>query len=243
MRLKTSCALLAFTAALGVSDCRLPEADRIDPTGTTGPSPVPAVDSLSTPFVPALWSDTFTDDSVTLTWSTLPTTTRLCVLERSDDDTLNFHVIASPATVSRSYVDVGLKQIFVPYYYRLQIVYDDGARTSRAVFRLYLDPKRPISVHPLHRSAQCVALQWMFKGNICQAFSITRTQDEGPPAVLATVPAGTRMFTDSTLETRSAYTYRITALTKSQAGPPSLPLTIGYVEDPVSGVTEWRRID
>ncbi len=236
------CTWLALTAGFCLAACRLPEADRIDPTGTTGPSPVSTVDSLASPFVLALHADSFTDDSVTLTWTRLPATSRLCLLERSDLDTLSFRAIAAPSPLATSFVDVGFKQIFVPYFYRLRVT-DDGARTSSAMFRLYLDPMRPISVHPVHVSSQSVMLQWVFKGNICQGFAITRASDFQSANLIAVVPAGARSFTDTTIVTESVYTYQITTRTKSQAGLPSLPVKIRYLEDPSTGVSEWRRVN
>jgi hypothetical protein len=184
----------------------------------------------------------FSEDEVNLGWADTDSTRTSYFVERKDADTSEYVVLAELSPWVKEYSDGGVKQILHSYYYRISAMKGASEKTNSEATQLYLNPRRPLSVRPIHISPDSVMLQWNFTGNISAGFLVQRSSNGIDYLTYGTTPRDQLTFTDSNLDTTQTYYYRAFTLTLYSMGPSSVPLRVGYSLNPMYGRFQWMVI-
>jgi hypothetical protein len=184
----------------------------------------------------------FSEDKVHLAWADTDSTRTSYFVERKDADTSQYVVLAELSPWVRGYSDGGVKQILRPYYYRVSAVKGASEKNYSNPAQLYLNPRRPLSVRPIHISPDTVMLQWNFTGNISAGFLVQRSFNGIDYLTYGTTPRDQLTFTDPNLDTTQTYYYRAFTLTHYTMGPSSVPIRVGYSLNPMYERFQWMVI-
>ena len=213
------------------------------PSNPLGPATGDTVSSTSLPGLIVVRFLSFSEDTVHLAWTDTDTTRSSYFVERQDADGAPWILLAERGSTTRDYTDGGVKQILHPYMYRISAVKGWSERVYSKPAQLYLNPRRPLSVRPLHLSPQSVMLQWNFTGNISTGFLVQRSLDGTDYMDLGITPRDQLTFTDTGLDTTKAYYYRAFTLTHYAMGPSSAPIRVAYTLNPMYGTYQWMAVD
>lgn len=184
----------------------------------------------------------FTEDLVELSWCDTDSMRISYYVERKDAETSQYVVLAELSPWMKVYSDGGIKQVLHPYYYRISAVNGSSEKVYSNTIQLYLNPRRPLSVRPIHVSSSSVMLQWNFTGNISEGFLVQRSLDGNNYENIGSTPKGQLEYIDDDLDTTNKYFYRAFTLTKYDIGPSSLPIKVGYCFNPMYQEEIWMQV-
>ena len=235
-----SSSFLIFTSLLFLFACREPV------TGPTNPKNAGSTDSPTSSVTDSgsivVRLVSINEDETRMEWYDTDSTRTSYIVERSDQDSSHYIVLAELGPWIKEYSDGGVKQILHPYYYRVSAVNRSTERTQSKPAQLYLNPRRPLSVRPIHISSDSLMLQWNFTGNISAGFLVQRSMNGIEYSDLGTSPREQLDFTDKELDTTRVYYYRAFTLTQYTMGPSSVPLKVGFVFNPMYRMNQWMTI-
>ena len=134
------------------------------------------------------------------------------LIQRKDSGSSTYKTIAQVDSNITSYSDTKDIETGKTYYYRITVKDSSGNTYSTREYKLSADvPDSPKYLTIDITSPTSFTLNWYDNSNNESGFIIERRTGNGSFVEIATVPANTTYYTDSTVTSSSNYTYRVTA--------------------------------
>lgn len=168
--------------------------------------------------------------SIQLTWTDNATDETGFIVERSTSETSGYVLVGEPAIDATSFLDEGLPDHSMTYYYRVAA---KGATTAEnsafttAVSATTLGPEPPSALTATEIGAKFITLGWQDNTNSETAFVIERAPGGNTSfALVGEVDADILTFTDNGVEPQTAYDYRAAARVDGQLTDYSTVLSV-----------------
>ena len=149
---------------------------------------------------------------IDLSWTNPPVGNFTILIQRKDSSSSSYKTIAQVDSNITSYSDTDNIETGKTYYYRIVAKDSSGNANSTGDYKISADvPDSPKYLTIDITSPTSFTLNWYDNLNNESGFIIERKTGNGSFVEIATVPANTNYYTDSTVTSSSNYIYRITA--------------------------------